>query len=440
MGGNLAVELYSMANKVTFLQKITQITCKFCLLIIKSRYTNDGGIMKIAIVCDVLGEENNGATHAAMNFIRSLKAKGHQVNIICADQDKKGQEGYFVCPNINFGIFKNYVKKIGVTVAKADIDVIEEGIKGADIVHLHLPFFMSNKAIPIAQKYDIPMTASFHMQAENFTSYLKMQKVAPLNNSVYKFIWKHTYQYVDAVHYPTEFIRDIFEKKIKHKTNAYVISNGVNKDCVAKQVEKPDDLKDKFVIMSAGRYANEKAQDVLIKAVAQSKYRDKIQLILAGQGSKAKYYKKLSEKVGVTPIFKLFDREALIDAINFADLFVHPARIELEGIACLEAISMGKPTIVSDSKKAATSGFAVDDRCVFKNNDPKSLAEKIDYLIEHDDERIEIGKKYLASAKYYDQELCMDEMEKMLYDAIEYHKLHKNEIKIKKKSKKNEEK
>lgn len=392
--------------------------------------------MKIAIVCDVLGEENNGATHAAMNFIRSLKAKGHEVNIICCDQDKKGQDGYFVCPNINFGIFNNYVKKVGVTVAKADLKVIEEGIKGADIVHLHLPFFMSNKAIPIAQKYDIPMTASFHMQAENFTSYFKLQKVAPLNDFVYKFIWKHTYQYVDAIHYPTEFIKNIFEKKIKHKTNAYVISNGVNKECVIKQVEKPDNLKDKFVILSTGRYQNEKAQDVLIKAVGMSKYKDKIQLIFAGQGSKGKYYKKLSQKVGITPIFSLFKRNELVDTINFADLYVHPARIELEGIACLEAICMGKPTIVSNSRKSATSNFAVDDRCIFKNNTPKSLAEKIDYLIEHEDERKEIGKKYLESAKNFDQDLCMDKMEKMLFEAIEYHKLHKNDVKLKKKPKK----
>ena len=31
--------------------------------------------MKIAIICDVLGKENNGTTVAAMNLIRSLKAK-----------------------------------------------------------------------------------------------------------------------------------------------------------------------------------------------------------------------------------------------------------------------------------------------------------------------------------------------------------------------------
>ena len=31
-------------------------------------------MMKITIVCDVLGEENNGTTIAAMNLIRFLKS------------------------------------------------------------------------------------------------------------------------------------------------------------------------------------------------------------------------------------------------------------------------------------------------------------------------------------------------------------------------------
>ena len=38
--------------------------------------------MKIAIICDVLGKENNGTTVAAMNLIRSLKAKGHEVRVV----------------------------------------------------------------------------------------------------------------------------------------------------------------------------------------------------------------------------------------------------------------------------------------------------------------------------------------------------------------------
>lgn len=45
--------------------------------------------MTITVVCDVLGEENNGTTIAAMNLIRFLKSQGHNVRILCGDADKK---------------------------------------------------------------------------------------------------------------------------------------------------------------------------------------------------------------------------------------------------------------------------------------------------------------------------------------------------------------
>ena len=54
--------------------------------------------MKITIVCDVLGKENNGTTIAAMNLIRSLKEKGHEVKVVCNDKDKQNLEGYYVVP------------------------------------------------------------------------------------------------------------------------------------------------------------------------------------------------------------------------------------------------------------------------------------------------------------------------------------------------------
>jgi len=381
--------------------------------------------MKIAIVCTVLGEENNGATHAGMNLIRSLKAKGHEVNIICPDADKKGQEGYYVCPQMSFGPLNEYVKKVGVTIAKSDEKVLEAGIKGVDIVHLHLPFGMSIKAIKIAKKYNIPLTASFHMQAENFTSHLKLQKVKPLNDFVYKYIYKHTYRHVDAIHYPTKFIKDTFEKNIGKKTNAYVISNGVNNTIEINNAQKPEELKDKFVVLSTGRYCDEKAQDVLIKAVGLSKYKDNIALILAGQGPKKEKFEKVAEKVGVQPFYKFFSRKEIVDAINYCDLYVHPARVELEGIACLEAICCGRPTIVSNSRKSATKGFVLNDKCIFKNNDPQDLANKIDYMIENEDERKAIGEELLKSAEQYNQERCMDEMEKMFYETIENHKKRK---------------
>ena len=49
--------------------------------------------MNVTIVCEVLGKANNGTTVAALNLIRSLKEKGHNVKVICPDADRGGLEG-----------------------------------------------------------------------------------------------------------------------------------------------------------------------------------------------------------------------------------------------------------------------------------------------------------------------------------------------------------
>ena len=371
--------------------------------------------MIITVVCDVLGEENNGTTIAAMNLIRSLKEKGHTVRVLCGDQYRKDEKDFFVVPNRNFGkLINSYIDKVGVTLAKPDIEVVKRAIIGSDVVHIMTPLSLGRCAVKIAREFNIPMTAGFHMQAENITSYFKVNKIKPINNCVYKIIWKNVYQYIDGIHYPTKFIRDIFESNIKASTHGYVISNGVHSYVKKRETIKPEEFRDKIVILSTGRYAREKSQDTLIKAMYYSKYKDKIQLILGGQGIKEKEYKQLAKNLPVQPIFKLFSRNEIIDVLNYSDLYVHPAEIELEGIACLEAVMCGKLTIVSDSKLSATHNFAVDDRCIFKCRDPKDLAKVIDYWIEHPYERKIVEQKYLESGQAYAQERCLNEMERMI--------------------------
>lgn len=383
--------------------------------------------MIVTIVCDVLGEENNGTTIAAMNLIRYLKKQGHIVRILCADQNKKGQENCWVVPNMNFGKTLNkYVEKVGVTLAKPVEDIIRDCIKGSDVVHILIPLYLSMNAIKIAKEYDIPMTASFHMQAENLTSYFKLNNVKFINAAVYRIIYKYVYQYVDKIHFPTKFIEEIFEKNIKKTTPGCVISNGVNDYVKKENIEKPLEYQNKIVILTTGRYAREKSQDTLIKAIYHSKYKDKIQLILGGQGIKEKEYRKLAKNLPIQPLFKFYSRTEIIDVLNYSDIYVHPAEIELEGISCIEAIACGKLTIVSNSKLSATKEFAVDERCIFKCRKPKDLARVIDYWIDHPEEKKIIEDKYLHSALAFNQEKCMEKMEQMLFDAI---KVHKNQEK-----------
>ncbi len=374
--------------------------------------------MVVTVVCDVLGAETNGTVVASRNLINSLKEKGHEVRVLCPEIELMGKEGYYVVPIHNFGKpLNDYVKKVGGSLAKPDKRIIQQALKGADVVHVIVPLSLGLATAKIAHKMKIPITAGFHMQAENLTSHLKLDKLWLANYTVYKYIYKHLYRYCSAIHYPTDFIRGVFETNIKKITPSCVISNGVHNYVKKREVEKPEKFSDKIVILSTGRYGREKSQDTLIKAIALSKHKEKIQLILAGLGPKEKKYKKLSRKLPIQPIFKVFPREELIDTLNFCDLYVHPADVELEGIACLEAVACGKLTIVSDSKLSATKEFAIDNKCVFKKRDHKDLARVIDFWIDNPELKKEYEQKYYENAHNFKLDECMNKMEQMLINT-----------------------
>ena len=83
--------------------------------------------MIITIVCDVLGQENNGTTIAAMNLIRYLESQNYTVKILCSQQENPDNNFYMV-ESRDFWIFNDYVKKNGVSLAKPDEDIIAKAI------------------------------------------------------------------------------------------------------------------------------------------------------------------------------------------------------------------------------------------------------------------------------------------------------------------------
>lgn len=374
--------------------------------------------MKVLVVCDVLGEENNGTTIAAMNLIRYLRSQGDEVRILCADQYRKNEKGTFVVPNIYLGLIANKIlKKNNVTLAKPNRKIIEKALEGIDVVHIMIPFALGIKTLNIAKKKGIPVTAGFHCQAENFTSHIfNTMNSKALNNAVYKNFYKNFYSKVNAIHYPTEFIRNVFEDTVKRKTNGYVISNGVNDLYRKKEIkQRKPELQNKINILFIGRLSKEKSHPILLKAVALSKYKKNIQLIFAGQGPRRKEIDLLVKKYKIKkPIIKFFTRKELVNIINSSDLYVHPAEIEIEAISCLEAISCGLVPIISDSKRSATNSFALTENNLFKNNDPQDLANKIDYWIEHEKEKEECSKLYLGYTEKFNQNECMKRMRNML--------------------------
>ncbi|MEE3468969.1 MAG: glycosyltransferase, partial [Eubacterium sp.] len=79
----------------------------------------------------------------------------------------------------------------------------------------------------------------------------------------------------------------------------------------------------------------------------------------------------------------------------------------------------GKVPLIADSPRSATRYFALTDRNLFRYNDPQDLADRMDWWLEHPEERLSCSKSYLGYAAQFDFTSCMDQMEKMILDVSE---------------------
>ena len=103
--------------------------------------------------------------------------------------------------------------------------------------------------------------------------------------------------------------------------------------------------------------------------------------------------------------------------INCCDLYVHPSYAEIESIACVEAITCGLVPIISDSKMSAAKYFALNDNNLYRAGNAHALAQKIDYMIEHPQQRERQKQDYIEYAERFRIEKCIDKMVQMFEDA-----------------------
>lgn len=380
--------------------------------------------MRIAIVADVLGEENNGTTITVKRLINNLKARGHEVFVVCPESAK--EDGYYFVDKIDFKIFNNYVKKNGVELAKPNEKLLTEIISKCDVVHALMPFPLGRAAVRLCKQLNKPCTTAFHVQPENVSSHFGLQKNRFVNRCIYSNFLKGFYKYTNYIHCPTEFIANKLREH-GYTQDLRVISNGVDPVFVPKKEEKPREFADKFCILTTGRFVKEKCQKDLIKAVSLSRYADKIQLFIAGEGPLEDKLRELGAGLKNPPVIAFHNKEDLVKIINFCDLYAHPSYAEIECIACVEAITCGLIPVISNSKMSAAKYFALDDRNLYPAGNVKALARRIDYMIEHPEFREAQSSEYIRYAERFRIEKCIDKMEQLFADAIAGKKIRQPE-------------
>lgn len=292
--------------------------------------------MRILLVIDQFDSANNGTTISAIRFAEALKKHGNEVFVVSTG--KPNENKYVVKELPLTPIVRHIVHSQGMRFAIPNKKTFREAMQGIDVVHFYMPFGLSVHGLKVAKELGVPATAAFHVQPENVTYTLGLGKSTKVNDAIYSFYRDKFFNEFGHVHCPSNFIASEL-KKHGYTAKLHVISNGIDEDFVYRKLPKSSNLAGKFVITMIGRYSNEKRQDLIIDAIAKSKYADKIQLVLAGKGPKEKAYREQGKKLKNAPIMDFYSKEDLKDLLAMTDLYIHSADAEIEAISCIEAFA-----------------------------------------------------------------------------------------------------
>lgn len=372
--------------------------------------------MKIVLVIDQFDDANNGTTISARRFARALIQHGNQVRVIACG--KPTDYKYAVRQMHFLPVVEHIITSQGMRLAIPNRHVFEKAAAWADVVHFMMPSPLGIMGLRHVEKLGIPHTAAFHCQPENITFSLHLGNSKRVNDFVYHRFRDTFFNRFTHIHCPSNMIADQLRSH-GYTARLHVISNGIGPAYVYQKREKEDFLKGKFCVLMVGRYAGEKRQDVLIDACAKSRHSTRIQLLLAGKGPTEKKLRRQAEGLLANPIIMdFYSPQRLIEIIAQCDLYVHTSDAEIEAMSCMEAFACGLVPVIAQSPRSATPQFALDERSLFPAGDSAALAKRIDYWIEHTEERKEMEKRYARHAENYSLEHSILQTEEMFRMAI----------------------
>lgn len=378
--------------------------------------------MKVLIVCNNAFYRGNGLCTAVQTLHRELNAAGIETRVMaCANPEEGGQQPEYPLKHFKIPFFENLIYTSGFRFATADRKLMRKAVEWADVIHLEEGFPIEAIVANLAARAGKVCVGSYHLLTENIMANLEMQNDVVFNRLVTFFWRKLVFDKCRIIHCPTLMVRDYLDGH-GFKSEKMVFSNGISTATDRTSADKPQT--DPYLILCTGRLSTEKSQRTLFEAMRYSRHNKEIQLSFAGKGPKEKKYRRMVGRLmkdGVLkyePIIDFYDSKTLSGICRKAYLYIHCATVEVEGLSCVEALREGAVPVIAEGKVTATAQFALDERSTFPAGDAKALAERIDWWIEHPEERERMGDAYAESVKKYDINLSIRSMIEMYNKAL----------------------
>jgi 1,2-diacylglycerol 3-alpha-glucosyltransferase len=349
--------------------------------------------LHIAYAVDMFDGVKTGGVISARRFVSVLRER-HDVTVIAGGPSGEGLIGL---PRFTIPPFGRVMREMGFIFAWPSRAKLEPVLRWADVLHVQFPFWLGIRAVTLARQLGTPVVAASHILPENMFHNIGLHSEW-LMDRTWRFFISRLYGRANHVVVPTAFgLNELRRHGLT--VPADVISNGIPPQFHPGPGQREERYRDRFLVLAVSRLAAEKRIETIVEAVRLSRNAARIQLVLCGQGPEEERLRRLAATLPLPAEFRVVPEADMPALMRSADLLVHAAAVELEGMALLEALGTGLPTLVAEAPRSAASTLATSDEFRFPSGDSEQLARRIDQLVEHPEQLAKARQASLAAAK-----------------------------------------
>lgn len=226
-----------------------------------------------------------------------------------------------------------------------------------------------------------------------------------------------SYRYSDMLVVQTQIIKRYFEDKIP-ENKLVILPNPLSIELTDKRVLN-NYAEKKNIILSIGRLTKSKAHDILIKAFAQTDYKE-WELWIAGDGPEFDQLLKLTRDLNIDGNVKLLGLFKDVPSLyNVSKIFAFSSTYEGFPNALIEAMHFGLacistdcPTGPSELIKDGENGYLVPV------NDINEMSLKLKNLMKSDPTIIRFGKKSVVTVHSFEEQYVVQKWKNIINNSI----------------------
>jgi 1,2-diacylglycerol 3-alpha-glucosyltransferase len=307
--------------------------------------------MKIALVTDTYAPRINGVSTAVDTLAAGYRQRGHEVQIFAPEFPGHEDESPGVRRVPAWCVPLDPEDRLANPWHRATADYFVD--QGFDVVHTQTPFTLGFAALGWARRSGARIVHTYHTL---FSAYIGcyLKPIPPsLSVRIVRMLSRRYCDACDLVVVPSHALRrELADCRVG--TRIEVIPTGI--EPAAFRPANPAAFRAAYgfgpedrCLLFAGRLADEKNVDFLLRALQEIVARDgRAKLLLAGDGPAKQRLKQLAVDLGV------WDRVYFLGYLRgpeltacyaAADLFVFSSLTETQGLVVLEAMAAGTPVV-----------------------------------------------------------------------------------------------